>query len=341
MAFYYCFSEKGEVKLPTQEEIKYFHEQGKSVVIFLDSCVCLQIIKVVDYGKQAKNIDFSKILYLKEYISKHPVDISPFFGTLELCTRENTFDERKFWDFKYRIDFFKQIPFKELRKFKYNFDRDFFIIRNIEKPLPIPHQIFDEFLQNSYCALLKIRSLALKGISRKDALPNINNFIEWMSNDLDIFLGTEYTLALYIFGGRTEFRKMIGLDYKEKSIKKNIKGTVWDIFHSKNASNNFRLNQMLQENIHSIFITDDFNLFKIFKNRSLTLIKDGDGQVNTSFLFNASFDYPHFDESFIDYQNERLLNLFIDRRNRKYKFNQDKVNNMIRELETENGIEYI
>lgn len=294
-----------------------------------------------DYGKKAKNIDFSKILLLKEYISENSVDISSLFGAMELCSRENSFDERKFWDFKYRIDFFKQIPFKDFRKFKYDFLRDFFFFRNIEKPLPVPYQIFDEFLYNSYCALLKIRSLALTGLSKKDALSNIDKFTEWLSKDLDIFLGAEYTLALHIFGGRTEFRKMIGLDCKEKAIKKSIKGTAWDIFHSKNASNNFRINQMLQENIHSIFMTDDLNLFKIFQNRSLTLIKEGNEKISTSFLFNASFEYPHFDNNFIDYQNEKLLNLFVDRRNHKYIFDKEKVQGMVKELELENGINHL
>lgn len=69
---YSCFSEQGEVKLPSQEEISKKISAGIEPVIFLDSCVCLHIIKVVDYGRQATGVNQLCIVTLKEYLSKHP-----------------------------------------------------------------------------------------------------------------------------------------------------------------------------------------------------------------------------------------------------------------------------
>ncbi len=336
---YYCFSEKGETHLPTIEEVQTFVESGVEPVLFIDSCVCLHIIKVVDYGKKATNINLSRIILLKEYITETRLHISPLFGILELCSKGDSFDERKFWDFKYRIDFFRQIPLKEFKKFKYDFNRDFFIFENSEEKLPIlllPD--LQSLLSNSYCASLKIRALSLQGLSKKNSLNSINTFLDWMINDLGLVLGAEYKLAMNIFGGRTEFRKMIGLDCNEKDVKRKILGTCWDIFHSKNTSNRFRIQQMLKENIYAYFLTSDLNLFKMYQNYNLSVIKDGDNGIMPSFLFNSDFDLPHFEESFIYEQNKKIFNIFLERYNKKYTFDLEKVNNLTKQLELENNI---
>lgn len=337
MNAYYCFSEKGEIELPTSEEINSLSNCGIEPVIFLDSCVCLHIVKVVDYGRKATNLDFTRLIKLKEYISINKVHISPLFGVLELCSRNGSFNNDKFWDFKYRIDFFEQIPLREFKKFRYNYHRDFIIFKKKNEEMPNPFIAIQPALSNTYCALLKIRLLALRGTSRKNALENIDIFTNWMMNDLDLMLGIEYKLALYIFGGRTEFRKMIGLDSEKESAKKNLLGTTWDIFHSRNTSNNFRLSKLLQDNILAIFMTSDLNLFKMFQSLSLRLVKNGDEDVNSSFLFNSDFSFPHFDENFIDQQNRKIMKIFIERHSHKYRYDHIKVCQMIETLEVENG----
>src|SRR5690606_33148219 len=133
-------------------------------IIFLDSCVCLHIIKVIDHGKLAKNVDFSRILALKEYIEKHPdIRINPFFAFLELCSQKGTFDKEKFQDFKLRIDFFEQIPLKIFKKFQYDFHRDILVVRNLSNINENPLEAVNQILKNSYCTLLKIRSIAMRG----------------------------------------------------------------------------------------------------------------------------------------------------------------------------------
>ncbi|MGJ1367893.1 hypothetical protein [Sphingobacterium spiritivorum] len=336
---YSCFSEKGEDQLPTLEFIEECHNKDIEPVIFLDSCVCLHIIKIIDYGKAAKNVDFSKVIALKEYLETHSgIKVNPFFALLELCNQKGTFDKQKLLDFKARIDFFEQIPFKALKEFKYDFARDIFIFKDFSNLPDNPLDILYPMLMNSYCALLKIRSIALGGLTKNKAESNIVAFADWMTYDLDIFRGAEYMLAMNIFGGNTQFRKMVGLDCKTTEIKKKLLGTSWDLFHSKFTANSFRMFQILQRQVYPFFLTSDSNLFNIFQNLALRIVKDGGQNYLSSFVSMSGFNYPHFDKSFIDKNNEKLLNTFIDRRNHKYIFDREKVDHLISELETANGI---
>ncbi|WP_367867580.1 hypothetical protein [Pedobacter sp. WC2423] len=336
---YNCFTEKGQSDLPDNEFIKDCFQKGIEPVIYLDSCVCLHIIRVIDHRRSAENVDFSKIIALKEYIDKHPdIKISPFFAFLELCTKNGAIDKEKFQDFKLRIDFFEQIPLKVFRKFKYDFHRDIFVFRNIADILGNPLEVVDQVVNNSYCTLLKVRSLALNGLTKNMAEDNLSLLTDWMINSLNIFRGSEYKLAMHIFGGNTEFRKMIGMDSKGANVKKKLIGTAWDMFHTKFTANSFRLSEILQRNIYSFFLTSDNNLFKIFENLSLEVIKDGGDDFVSSFIMTSDFSYPHLDESFIDRNNEKLFEIFLDRRNQQYIYDKVKVDKMIAELEFENGI---
>lgn len=335
---YNCFSEKGQTDLPEINEILSTIQSGIEPIIFIDSCVCIHIIKVVDYGMSATNIDFSKILSLKEYLNNKPIKINPFFGLMELCLKNGSFDPSKFRDFKHRITFFELIPLKDFQKFRYDFNRDYFILKDIPLELANPYKDIEPSLMNSYCALLKMRSLAKKNLTKESAEANINLFLDWMVTDLDNVRAAEYKLALNVFGGNTIYRKMIGLDCKDSEVKKRLNGTSWDIFHSKTASSSFRLFQILGKNFSPYFLTSDGNLFNLFKNLNLRLIKDGGNNFNSSFLLNSDFAFPHLGDEFIDKQNIKMMNIFLDRRNSTYEFNKQKLDIHIRELEVENKI---
>lgn len=336
---YSCFSENGQTDLPEISEILSTIQSGIEPIIFMDSCVCLHIIKVVDYGSKATNINFSKILSLKEYLHNNkPIELSPFFGLMELCWKDGNFDINKFRDFIHRIDFFKQIPLKDFRKFKYDFNRDYFILKDISLDLPNPYEVIEPPLMNSYCALLKMRSLAKNGLAKETAEANIYSFLDWMVTVLDSMRAAEYRLALNVFGGNSVYRKMIGLDCKVSEVKKKLIGTSWDIYHARTTSNSFLLFQILGNNISPYFLTSDSNLFNLFKDVNLSLIKDGGNNLNSSFILNSAFSFPHLNNDFIDTQNRKMMKIFIDRRNLTYEFEKQKVERLIRELELENKI---
>lgn len=63
---YSVFTEKGQNSLPDDDVITELLAEGIEPVIFLDSCVCLHIIKIIDFKKKATNVDFKKVIALKE-----------------------------------------------------------------------------------------------------------------------------------------------------------------------------------------------------------------------------------------------------------------------------------
>lgn len=335
---YSCFGQQGETILPDQAAINAMIQKGLEPKIFLDSCVCLHIIKLVDYGKKATSIDFNKLIALKEYLHHHPsISITPFFGLIELCSHTGALNSLKFADFQNRINFFTKLPLKYLKNFRYDFHRDYWVIKPIEN-LPNIYPFLTPQLKNTYCCLLKIRSLALNGLSKATARKNISSYLDWMVDELDMIRGTEYRLALYIFGGVTSTRKMIGLDNKPAEAKKRMLGTCWDIFHCKNIGNSFRLFEMLGRNFEPYFLTSDAVLFEVIRGVSLTIIKDGGEQFMSSFINNGTFNFPHFTEDFLDQNNTEMLDLFFERCNKVYEFDEKKVDLLIRGLEKENGI---
>ncbi|UOY04968.1 hypothetical protein L0P88_13510 [Muricauda sp. SCSIO 64092] len=217
------------------------------------------------------------MLQLKNHISKSGLPISGLLGIMELCEKNGEFLNNKYRDFKYRLEFFEQVPSKVLNTGNYDFHRDFHLVR--ELPTFYKDNSWYEALpglQFSYAALLKIRELALKGTKKKDAIPNIEAFTEWMSKSLGLMLGIELKLAISVFGGRTAFRKMIGLDNDPVSAKK-IKGSAWDIFHARYCLNNANISKHFGENISSYFVTNDYNLFGLLSKYSLTGIIDPRG----------------------------------------------------------------
>ncbi len=335
---YGCFSEQGECNLPDIEEINSIIDRGLTPTIFADSCVCIHIIKLIDHKKNAKNVDFIKILMLKEYLTKHLIKLDPFFGILELSIRNTNLDEEKLKDFYYRIDFFSQLPIKSFRKLDFDFHRNYFLVKEIGSGLPNIYKALEPSLKNSFCALLKIRSLALKNLSKNSAENNIDIFLNWMIHELGIIRGPEYKLAMNIFGGNTNYRKMIGLDSSYDVAKKFMQATAWDIYHAKHTANSFRISQLLEKNIMPYFITNDSNLFDLMRRLSLTFIKDGGSEYSTSFIHMSDFYVPHFSPDFVARQNKKMIEIFTERTQHTYEFDLERVNQLIIKLETENNI---
>ncbi|EKT3967482.1 hypothetical protein NTJ12_002573, partial [Flavobacterium psychrophilum] len=335
---YYCFSEKGEVLLPNDLEINNSIQKGVRPIIFIDSCVCLEIIKLVDYGKKATDINKEKILNLKEYIHKNNIELSPLFGIMELCSRKEIFDVQKFWDFKHRIDFFLLIPFKNLKQMNYDFKRDYIKFKDDNLSLGNPYSEIKSIQFNTYSSLLKIRLIAKESLLKKDFEKNCNILIDWMINDLKIFFGVECKLGFSIFGGNTEFRKMLGIDLNSEKVKKILLGTTWDIFHSRISTNSSMISNILGENLKPFFLTNDKNLFNLFKSLELSMIIDGGENFGSSFIFNTGIDYPNFDEKVTERLNVKMITLLSERFKNKYIFEEKYVLNLIEELEIKNNI---
>ena len=259
------------------------------------------------------------------------------FGLMELCQRKTEFDQQKFWDLYARIDFFQKIPKKHLNSYRFDFQKEYFTINQPNLKNHTPFYGLESFFLNTYCCLLKIRELSQKGLSKNYAEKNILEFIDWMADTLGILGGIEFKLAMNIFGGKTEFRKMIWLEGKNNLIQKKIIGTAWDITFARFCSNNFSLSKKLGENLNAYFLTSDTNLFKLLSENSLTMILDS-GEIGSSSMINTSFDCPHFDESFINKNNRKMLELITERFNQEIIFDKNKVVDLIINLEKTNNV---
>lgn len=307
---------------------------------FLDSNVCLNIFKLIDFGKKATNCNRKKVLHLKKEISKSGLHINGMFGIMELCEKDGEFLNDKYRDFKYRLEFFEQIPSKVLNKGSYDFKRDFHLFRELP-PFVTEDSWYDKLpvLQLSYAALLKIRGLATISTKKYSAEKNIETYLDWMSDELGLMLGIEFKLAMNVFGGRTEFRKMIGLDDAGSKAKKKVKGTLWDIFHSRFCMHNANISKHLGEEISAYFVTNDHNLFSLLSKYSLTGVLDpGDDSGSTSW-YNTDFDYPHLKRDFLEKHTERMLDLMYDRLKMDFQYDKQKTKQLIQRLENMNRME--
>lgn len=331
---YYSFSEKGEIPLPSKEACSELISKGVKPIVFLDSCVCLHIIKKIDHKHKATNIDKVKVANLKEYLSRTPVSVNPLFGLMELCYKEGNFDKSKFWDFNHRIDFFKQMPVSYFNGSGYDFTRDYFGFEHDLGDRFSPFYGFESYFYNSYCALLKIRELATNDVSKKAAQKNCISLLDWMANDLGVILGTEYQLGIRIFGGDTNFRKMVWLEGKIDQVKKKVLGTAWDFFHARQCTNNAMLSKGLNENLSAFFVTSDNNLFKLFQQKNLSLVVDAGKGHGISSISSSNSDLPHLDHDFLEIQNKKLIELFLDRALQELKWDRDKTKAMIVDLES-------
>lgn len=264
MENYFYLSDLGRTQLPSNGEISNFLEKENMYVLLnLDSSICLDIVNFVRHKKAAR-INKNKVLNLIEYVQKHDVEPTAIFALTELCYDRKTFaiQEEKFWDFKNKMDFVFKYPYKLLKKYEFDYEINYHVFKKQELQKKSIEAIIDQ-LNIYYAALLKIRELAKANLGREFAEKNILNFVEWMVDDLNIVLGPEFSLALQIFGGNSDFRSMLKLDSNKEIALKAIWGSAWDLFHVRASCNSRQLSEIVGRTVYPIFITNDSNLFTL------------------------------------------------------------------------------
>jgi hypothetical protein len=335
---YYTLYEKGETTFPSQLDIQEFEKHGIQPMLLLDSSICLDSVIFADYKRKAK-VDKTKLINYLEYVHKTPIEIISFLGILELCHNQQTMeiDIDRFRDFKNRINFLEQLPLKIINSCQFDFQRDYKILNKLNFETN-SIDTFKPLLLNTYCCLLKIRELSLNGLGKEKAKKNIENYIDWTANDLGRMMGIEQQLAMNVFGGTDEFRAMIALDGNKQKTKKMLWATSWDIFHFRISCNNIKISKYLGKNIHSIFVTKDFNLYKLISQLNLTAIFDDSNEGITTSIIMASYEYKHFEPSYVDTLNNKIINLLSERVSLKKGFDEIKLNSLIKDLELRNQI---
>lgn len=338
MNTYFTFNEKGARPLPEQAEIEFLRREGFEPILVLDSNICLDMVKYANYAQKA-TINKKKLLHFLDYLRSTGLRTFQILGLLELShDRERMiWNHNKFMDLKYKIDFLEQIPLKVVNKGTFDFQRDYRIMRrpvfssqsmNAHSPL----------LYCSYAHLLKIRQIARKGLGKKLARRNMDEYMDWVLNDFNRAMKYESALAMNVFGGISEFRKMIWLEGKLQETKKKLWGSCWDLFHARMCSNDLAMSESMEENLKAIFVTNDKNLFQLAAKMTLQgIFGFNDCDIETSMSFN--FDsFPHFADNDIDDFNQNAIMALSERFNKDKPYNEAKVLQTIRDLEVANEI---
>ncbi|THD30875.1 MAG: hypothetical protein DI588_14595 [Flavobacterium johnsoniae] len=317
--------------MPELTGLREIKSSGKSLFFVLDSCMCLEIIKLADHKKKA-NVSHKLLFNFLDLVKRSKAKFFSLGGLVELCTDHNNkeIDSQKFYDFFHRIKMIEILSIKHLRNFNYDY-RNYLTMGDFKIPARLHG--FDDMLLPTYCCLLKLRELALKNGTKKDCMEkNLIAYLEWMDNILDIMMGVEFQLGTKIFGGDTEFRKMIHLDGKPSEAKKKIIGTAWDICHYRLFSNSENLSVVVGEDTFPVFVTKDIPFFKLVRSIFSAPVKPG-----------TRIMIDNYDSSFESYEiitgiNERMLKIADKRKQKEIIYDEVKIKKLIDDLEKTNLI---
>lgn len=336
MESYYFVSEIGPTQLPSKVEISQILASGnESILIVLDSSVCMDIINIVKHKKSA-HCDKNKIYNLIDFIQKNKGIGEHFslFALLELCYDKTTLElqSEKYIDFKNMIDYAFEYPLKRFKKYDYDFLTDCKFFGDKEIKSEVIKQLISERINLSYAALLKICQIGQNGLSKNKSENNIQEFIDWMELDLNVILGLEYTLALEIFGGNTKLISMIKLGSTKEKILRACWGTSWDLLHSRMGCNKEQLSYLTEQNVYPIFATKDSYLFNLISPKIKYYKKLDKSKISINELSQCPKNYS---EEFFDKLNTRIINLIKSRIKKSASFNIVELHQMTEKLEKE------
>lgn len=331
---YHFFNEMGECNTPCIDELTKITKEGMASVFVLDSCVCLDLIKLVDHKAKAR-IDKDSLFHLLELVSETNSEIFALGGILEMSHQKESMilDKSKFMDFFHRIKFAGMFPYKLMRSYKYDFSNYFSSVDPFHANDIIG---FNHLLLPSYCALLKIRQIAKFGVDKQSAISNIEQLFTWMTNELDIFMGVEFQLGMNVFGGLTEFRRMVHLDGDDYEARKKLMGTAWDILHYRMMADSSAISAIIGKGCRCFFVTRDSPFYKLVKSLELALIVDGPSAIGRSKLIRSGNIPIFYDHEYINKLNLKMVEILPDRAMTRTVFDKRKISQLICSLETLN-----
>lgn len=311
---------------------RFSNSKNKKHYLVLDSSVCLDIIDFINKKNQVKEKK-AKTLELIKFAQKKSFPTFEMIALLELSINKLTqkIDTDKFNDMKMKLDFAFKCPFNKLKKGDFDFKKNYY------SPTPINinnnGSLFLEQINVFYCALLKMREIAKKnGLNKHKSRENIIEFVDWMNTELEMILGVEYQLCIQIFGGNNDFRPMIkDMSNKEKALKA-VWGTAWDLFHSRFSRNSSQLSAIVDEDVNSVFVTNDKRLYELLAPKIDSTTEFGNTRI--SIMNNSDSLPPHLDDIFVEEMNLKLIDIFESRGQIEKEYPENKkIINLIEQLE--------
>jgi hypothetical protein len=330
MPSFFILNEEGESMLPDS------FNQNKNVncesVLYLDANICLDILNFFE-NKGLSDKALINIQTLILFCQQNKMEVVPKFGAMELCYNRNSqkLDITKYREFVNKIIYTFDRPFNESYKlnrldFNYEVEVGEMDVKAFEAFFPL--------VLISYVTLLKIHILCKKNNPQKNnVIKNVKLFLHWCDKHLNASMASEIQLAIKIFGGVSEFKKMIAVDKKgnvSDNILRPIWGTSWDFFHMRMIHFSTMNSKMEYK---TYFVTQDGNISTLFKSYTL------DGAITCSsqpFMSFVSYimEIPYKDEYILE-ELYSILNEFLFERARKSQIEEQYNMNLLFSLKNE------
>jgi hypothetical protein len=211
MPSFFILNEEGESVLPDSFNQK--KGGNRESTLYLDANICLDIVNLFD-NKGTPDKALINIQTLILFCQQNKIEVIPKFGAMELCYDRisQKLDITKYREFVNKITYTFDTPFNELCKFN---RLDFNYEVEVGEMDVKAFEAFFPLVLISYVALLKIYILCKKNNPQKNnVIKNVKFFLHWFDKHLNASMASEIQLAIKIFGGVSDFKKMIAVDKK-------------------------------------------------------------------------------------------------------------------------------
>ncbi len=300
----YCLD--GDLTLPSTEKIDYLKQAGYTPCLFIDANICLLLATYYNTGKIDQEL-LMEMFTLIKYFQEGNAIFDPDYGVLELVKEKgsHTFQKDKFDEILDKVNYLFWYPV-ELHEIE--FQKNLFPVEKYRGDYS-SHNFFvskmGSFFLLTYTTLLKIYSISKKRSPQKETfLANIREFLSWCESELNTSMLLEFALAIKIFGGDSDFKKMIAFDNTDsaENIFKILHATTWDLIHIK-----LILRELSDEKIFPIFITRDTNLYALLK---IIVFELGFETYNDKPIFKAKINCKSF---YSNYEHQEKVNQEVER----------------------------
>ncbi|TCD27156.1 hypothetical protein EZ456_11605 [Pedobacter psychrodurus] len=310
---FYILTSNGESILPDTIQRQRAADQNRAILFYLDANLCLDIVNYFE-NKQAHPQSKTNVEILILFCQQYNIEVIPKFGSMELCKETfNKLNIPKYQDFVNKITYAFDTPFSETVKLN---DRIFNYYVEVNDTDSMGFEGLFPLLLMSYVSLLKIYFLCKKNNpNRGSVLKNLKLFLHWCNKHLNTSMASEIQLAIRIFGGDSRFRKMIALDKKGDQLDvifRTLWGSAWDLLHMRMV--HFKaINTGIDQVVY--FITQDANLYELFKTCQLQCALSISGQPITSFV-SYDIEIQYKDVNMVKDMNDILATFTLERSHR-------------------------
>ncbi|NML19269.1 hypothetical protein HHL16_00220 [Pseudoflavitalea sp. G-6-1-2] len=280
---FFVLTSEGESVLPDSMQQKITHNRRKDSMLYLDANVCLDLLNYFN-GAGLMDDKITNVETLIFFCQHYKISVVPKFGAMELSTNRElkTLDLNKYQDIVNKITYVFDKPLSRSEKLK-EWNPPYTV--EVNQMDILSFNAFYPLLLISYVTLLELYIICKENNPREANIrQNLERFCHWCEYELNTSMASEILLATRIFGGVSEFRRMVDLDKKTASVNgvlQTIWGTAWDFFHMRML----HLSDINPDIDHKTYlITQDKNIFSLFKSCNLEGAVTFSGTPSRSFV---------------------------------------------------------